>query len=381
MVAHVEEAHALLDEFEVGDENNTVPVYPPASCSIYGRQSLYWVKWPCSARLIASLMTIVLCAFGAVFTLYGARTSPPVGGEMKHLGYFLNPQKHASRPPTTLVFNWTVTSGLRSPDGVQKQVYLVNEQFPGPIIEARSGDRIVVQVQNGLADEDVSLHWHGLRLKHQNAMDGAVGFTQTAIQPLNTFIYNFTVGDDEYGTFWWHSHSDLQRADGLWGGLVVHAPDEYPAEGDYLIMVGDWFHRNQTEVLSWYADASSRGNEPVPDSLLVNGRGRFNCSMAVPARPVACSQVAIHGFEPLLKSVTGKSTKLRVVNTGSVAGFTVGVTGATVRPVRIDGGFDVRSESTQTASILYPGQRVDLDIEWDHSHLATRQMVIYMDEE
>ncbi|GKU06594.1 multicopper oxidase family protein [Fusarium langsethiae] len=318
-----------------------------------------------------------------MFTLYGgAQTSPSVGVETNHLGYLLNPYKHASRPPTTLVFNWTVTSGLRSPDGVQKEVYLVNEKFPGPIIEARSGDRIVVQVENGLADEDVSLHWHGLRLKNQNDMDGAVGFTQAAIQPSNTFIYDFTVGDNERGTFWWHSHSDLQRADGLWGGLVVHAPDgDDSSAEDYLIMVGDWFHRNQSEVLSWYADANSRGNEPVPDSLLLNGQGRFNCSMAVPARPVTCSQVTRHRLKPLLKPVIGKSTRLRVVNTGSVAGFTVRITGAEIRPVRIDGGFDVQSETAQTAGILYPGQRVDINVEWDPNHSISHQIVIYMDEE
>ncbi|KAI1041060.1 hypothetical protein LB505_005856 [Fusarium chuoi] len=57
-------------------------------------------------------------------------------------------------------------------------------------------------------------------------MDGAVGFTQCPVTPGTSFTYNFTIGADEYGTFWWHSHSDVQRADGLWGGLVVHSPDE-----------------------------------------------------------------------------------------------------------------------------------------------------------
>ncbi|UZP43121.1 hypothetical protein NXS19_010937 [Fusarium pseudograminearum] len=219
-------------------------------------------------------------------------------------------------------------------------------------------------------------------MKDQNGMDGAVGFTQSPILPGDSFSYNFTIGDDEYGTFWWHSHSDVQRADGLWGGLVVHSPDEInqPPE-DYLIMIGDWFHRNQTEVLSWFVDASSRGNEPVPDSLLVNGQGRFDCSMAVPARPVVCSQVTMNQLKPLFRQTNERKARVRVVNTGSIAGLTIKIDAAVMRPVRVDGGFDVHSEPTEAVGILYPGERVDIDVEWKDDHAPNRWLTIYMDDE
>ena len=38
-------------------------------------------------------------------------------------------------------------------------------EFPGPVIEARSGDEIVVEVHNGLDDEDIAIHWHGLSMR------------------------------------------------------------------------------------------------------------------------------------------------------------------------------------------------------------------------
>ncbi|RBR21890.1 uncharacterized protein FIESC28_04733 [Fusarium coffeatum] len=381
MVAHVEEAHALLDKFEVDDESKTVEGNTPLRPR-YGRSLLPHAKRPFSRRLRACLTTIILIlALGLVTILYTTRTTPLTNEEPEQLAYLLHPHEHAARPPTTLVFNWTITSGLRSPDGVEKHVYLVNDQFPGPLIEARSGDSIVVHVKNGLEDEGVSLHWHGLLLKNQNAMDGAVGFTQDPTLPNSSFMYNFTIGDDEHGTFWWHSHSDLQRADGLWGGLVVHSPKEDKSlQDDYLIMVGDWFHRNQSEVLSWYADPSSRGNEPVPDSLLANGRGRFNCSMAVPARPVNCSQVMLDELRPLFKSLSD-SMRLRVVNTGSIAGFSVGLEGATLQPVFVDAGFGVQSQAVKTVGTIYPGQRVDFIVRWDSDHTNNHQIVIYMDEE
>ncbi|KAF5603210.1 L-ascorbate oxidase [Fusarium pseudocircinatum] len=372
MVAHDEEADALLEQFELREEVKVRDGQtPPSECRTCG-----W-KW-----IAALIVVALLSAIGILVALHGLSSSRPSDDATGHLGYRLHPEDHASRPPTTISFNWTITAGTRSPDGVEKRVYLVNDEFPGPLIEARSGDRLVIHVHNGLQDEGVSLHWHGLRMKDQNSMDGAVGFTQCPIAPGRTFTYNFTIGAEEHGTFWWHSHSDVQRADGLWGGLVVHSPDETDAPPeDHLLMISDWFHRGQTEVLGWYADASSRGNEPVPDSLLVNGQGRFNCSMAVPARPVVCSQVQFSDLKPLMMSGSQNKVRLRVVNTGSVSGLSLRIGGAILRPVRLDGGFAVKAGATETVGILYPGERVDLEVEWTVNFAGDHWLTIYMDDE
>lgn len=51
--------------------------------------------------------------------------------------------------------------------------------------------------------------------------------------------------------------------------------------------------------------------KPSPDSLLINGKGYFNCSMAVPAHPIRCK----HASVPRVKFEGGR-TRLRIVNTG-----------------------------------------------------------------
>jgi FtsP/CotA-like multicopper oxidase with cupredoxin domain len=102
--------------------------------------------------------------------------------------------------------------------------------------------------------------------------------------------------------------------------------------------------------------------------------------MTVPARPVVCSQVAVEELKPLFRKVNDGRTRIRVVNTGSIAGFTITLDGAIIRPVRVDGGFDVHSEATETVGILYPGERVDIDVEWKDHHLD-RWLTIYMDDE
>ncbi|KAJ9209949.1 CAZyme family AA1 [Paecilomyces variotii] len=288
----------------------------------------------------------------------------------------LHPENHILREATVQSLNWHISSSYRRPDGVKKRVFLINDEFPGPTIEARSGDTLVITVHNDLQDESLAIHWHGLR--GPNSMDGVVGVTQCAIAPGSSFTYNFTIPADQSGTFWYHSHSNVQRSDGLYGGLVVHKPvskptvrgllaghdfpdsEKYHYNKELLLLVGDWYHRSAVDVLAWYMRAGSFGNEPVPDSLLVNGLGRYNCSMAVPARPVDCNGNRSLPYLDLDPSIT---YRIRVVNTGSLAGFTLRFKEENLQLIQLDGGIDVESQYQQTATsagILFPGQRMDL---------------------
>ncbi|RDA90781.1 hypothetical protein CP533_3606 [Ophiocordyceps camponoti-saundersi (nom. inval.)] len=334
-------------------------------------------KWTALFLLaLATLLALPLLAYTRRQRLPGVVIVDSHPDVEKQLAIKLHPENHAGREPTVLTFNWTVTRALRRPDGVEKMVYLVNDLFPGPMIEARSGDRIVVDVVNGLVSEDVAIHWHGLRMKGRNDMDGAVGFTQCGIKPGRNLVYDFTVGLDEHGTFWWHGHDLMQRGDGLYGGLVVHRPGVVGDEvDDALLLVGDWFHREQTDVLAWYAHHGSLGNEPVPDSLLVNGRGRFDCSKVVPARPVVCSRGA--SLDPVF--ARRSKTRLRIVNTGSVAGFSLGLDGAELQTVAVDGACAVRDRPGRSVGVLYPGERIDVLLRWMDERDA--RLNIYLDDE
>ena len=189
------------------------------------------------------------------------------------IGIELHPKNHVFRRPKTIVHHWTITSGFLSPDGVKKQVYLVNGEFPGPTIQCRSGDRLIIHVTNKLADEGVSIHWHGLQMRNANSMDGAVGFTQCPIPAGRKFTYEFDIDKQQSGTFWWHAHSQTQRGDGMYGGLVVHKPasaqSDMEAHGykkEMLLLIGDWYHRNGEEVLGWYTSVKGFGNEVFPPS-------------------------------------------------------------------------------------------------------------------
>jgi FtsP/CotA-like multicopper oxidase with cupredoxin domain len=154
-----------------------------------------------------------------------------------------------------------------------------------------------------------------------------------------------------------------------------------PEHQEALVLVGDWFHRKQTEVFAWYFDWGSLGNEPVPDSIVLNGRGRYNCSMAVPARPVVCKQQSSQDLLPLLQHKPNDAVKLRVVNTGTVAGVTLAADGATMQPVAVDGGFAVKGEPGRSVGMLYPGERVDLLVKWDGVGEQDYQFHVSLDDE
>ena len=67
----------------------------------------------------------------------------------------------------------------------------------------------------------------------------------------------------------------------------MHQPivtqDKRDVDAEHLLLLGDWYHRTAEEALEFYMQPGSFGKEPVPDSLLLNGFGAFNCSDAVPA--------------------------------------------------------------------------------------------------
>ncbi|KAH8669773.1 multicopper oxidase-domain-containing protein [Tricladium varicosporioides] len=342
-------------------------------------------KWLCAVSIAFGLFMLAIFALrsSAVILNYPIFTTSAhnsdSGSQYRQspcLGIRLHPEQHVHRQKSTITHNWNITSGFRSPDGVQKLIYLANNQFPGPTIECRSGDRLVIHVTNHLdSREGISIHWHGLEMRNANSMDGAAGLTQCLIPAGKTFIYDFDVSQDQAGTFWWHAHSQMQRGDGMYGGLVVHKPitigdgsRSLGYENDFLLMIGDWYHRSADEVLAWYTSPRGFGNEPVPDSILINGAGKFNCSMAPPARPVECVNIEEQKMARLfpIDSLT-KLTRLRLVNVGSLAGFTVKISFASLTPLTIDGGFNIAGTRSGSVGILYPGERVDVIVKWDNS--------------
>ena len=100
-----------------------------------------------------------------------------------------------------------------------RPVVAVNGQVPGPTIVVYENQTVIANVINKLMTETTAIHWHGILQRNTPWMDGALHVNQCPIGPSESFKYYFKA--EPSGTFWYHSHRVTQRADGLFGGLIV----------------------------------------------------------------------------------------------------------------------------------------------------------------
>lgn len=63
--------------------------------------------------------------------------------------------------PSTRHFDFTVTWAQNAPDGVDRNMFMVNGQFPGPTLELNQGDSVVVKLRNS-SPFNTTIHYHGV---------------------------------------------------------------------------------------------------------------------------------------------------------------------------------------------------------------------------
>ena len=122
--------------------------------------------------------------------------------------------------------------------GYWMDLWSYNGNMPGPTIEAYQGDRVRFVVHNKLP-EPTSIHWHGLELPI--SQDGIPGVTQDAIQPGDTFVYEFDL--HQTGTFFYHSHIAMQEPLGMVGFFIIHPHIAYnpPVDRDFALCFQNFF--------------------------------------------------------------------------------------------------------------------------------------------
>ena len=122
-------------------------------------------------------------------------------------------------------------------DGRAGHVVTINGTVPGPLLRFKEGQNVRLSVTNDL-DEDTSIHWHGILVPFQ--MDGVPGVSFPGIKPGQTFVYEFPI--KQSGTYWYHSHSGLQEAEGHYGPIVIDPaePDPVAYDREHVIVLSDF---------------------------------------------------------------------------------------------------------------------------------------------
>ncbi|RUS16125.1 multi-copper oxidase [Endogone sp. FLAS-F59071] len=231
-------------------------------------------------------------------------------------------------------YDFAVRNVTLAPDGFARQMLTINGQYPGPLIEAYTGDIVRVRVTNEL-NVPTGLHWHGMFMKGVPWLDGVPGQTQCPIPPGGEYTYEFKI-DGQWGTYWWHSHYMSQYVDGLLGPFIVHNTLEEPYLGlydeEYTVMLSDWYHTYSTVLLEYYISPASEGNEPIPDNGLINGLNSFNCSLAPSG-----STCTPNSPKASFSFVEGKRYRLRIINTSAFSVFTFSIDNHTMTVIEADG--------------------------------------------
>ncbi len=209
-----------------------------------------------------------------------------------------------------------------------------NGSMPGPEIRVKRGERMTVEVENGL-DEGTAVHWHGIRL--ENRMDGVPMMTQDLINPGDNKTYSFVPPDA--GTYWYHSHyiSQEQVARGMMGPLIIE--DDLPPDVDHdiTVLLSDWIIAEDGSLVDEFSDMHSVAHAGYMGNF---ARGFL-------------SQDAVKKTDRV---------RLRIINAATNRIFPLAVTGVTGSVVALD-GMALETPRNLTDLVLAPAQRADLIVD------------------
>lgn len=317
-------------------------------------------KWETPA-LVGMMLAILLVLVVIGTSALGSRQpkqkeleeSEPKGVQTND--YILDRNWDFQAPPQRREYTWTIRDQEHNPDGVYRPMMLVNNQFPGPLVEANEGDAIVVHVDNQ-AMNATSIHWHGLYQNGTPHMDGTVGITQCPIAPGQKFSYEFTVAGQS-GSYWWHAHQGLQSSDGVHGPLIIHGRNEktlqrIPYDTDRVLLITDHYHDLSSDLLWQYLKPDMENTEPVPIGGLLNGRSIRDCDQFPQRR---CDNTTTNVGIPQLDLAPNQNHRLRLINAGAFAEFRVQIDEHELAVTEVD-GTDVEPSRYHRVNIS-PAQR------------------------
>lgn len=317
----------------------------------------------------------------------------------------------ASLPVASSLYRTTleVRHEFASPDCVDRLVVSVNRSIPSPPIEVLPGEEVEITVVNMMHSNAVAIHWHGMVHKDSGPWsDGSSMISQCPIPPMGKWVYRFKANDHP-GTYQYHGHVGGMRVAGLGGAFIIKGNvSDAAAEadgGDSVFHLTDWYHAEETQLTHGLLETRFRWAGD-PQSVLVNGKGKFNCtdnvvygcrddvcvegltSAALHAgiadtdviergevcgagqrpwyrpsyHPPTCEASLCPGIETMDVDA-GKTYMLRFINGGALSLFNVAIQNHSMTVVEVDG---TPTQRYQTDSIdLNSGQRVSVLVTMD----------------
>ena len=237
--------------------------------------------------------------------------------------------------------------------GKAREALSINGQIPGPLLRFKEGEDVTINVTNKL-DTDTSLHWHGLLVPY--TQDGVPGMSFPGIKPGETFTYRFTT--KQSGTYWYHSHSEMQEQEGVYGPLVIDPAgrETFRFDREYIVMLSDWtdekpmrimsnlkkqsdyYNYSQRTVGSFFKDAAEKGWGATIRDRLDWGDMRMtptDISDVTGYTFLLNGRKAEDNWTALFKP--GERVRLRIINGSAMTYFDLRIPGLKMTVVQADG--------------------------------------------
>jgi FtsP/CotA-like multicopper oxidase with cupredoxin domain len=229
--------------------------------------------------------------------------------------------------------------------GVTVRTTAYNGQVPGPVIRARAGRRMLVEVENASAIDEL-VHWHGLQIPSD--VDGALEEGTPSVPPGGTRRYEFTPAPA--GTHWYHTHAmggaDLSRGayTGQFGFIIVDDPQD---RGDYdqevLLTMHHWAPR-------WVSGRTMRPSQAEHGLELAYGYGSFNGRLLGAGEPIRVR--------------SGQRVLFRLLNASATEITWTALAGHRMQVVSMD-GYRVPAPRSIDVLMLGPGERANVLVQMD----------------
>jgi len=231
----------------------------------------------------------------------------------------------------------------RTIDGREYVMMAYGGMYPGPLIRADRGSKVIVEFTNNI-DMPTTVHWHGLRL--DNAFDGIPGLTQDPVETGESFTYELKFPDT--GMYWYHPHmrEDVQQDLGLYGNMLVDPTEE-----------------------GYYAPV----NREVPlilDDILVDANGLFPYGEEAPTHAL----MGRFGNVMLVNGITdynldiqaGDVVRFYLTNVANTRTFNVTFDGARIKVIADDVS-KLEREQFVSSVIIAPAERYIVDVYFDEA--------------
>jgi CopA family copper-resistance protein len=232
---------------------------------------------------------------------------------------------------------------------------VVNGQVPAPLLRWREGDTVTLRVSNRLSTRS-SIHWHGMIVPAD--MDGVPGLSFEGIPSGGAYVYRFKV--NQYGTYWYHSHSRFQEQTGLYGPIVIErrGGERHPADREYVILLSDWTDADPERIfatLKKRSDYFNFGKRTVSDFFEDVSKAGWDATLAerrmwaqMRMNPTDLADVSGYSYTYLMNGVApvnnwtgvfrrGEKVRLRFINGSSMSIFDVRIPGLNLTVVAADG--------------------------------------------